>query len=293
MWCSLGGKLMTSFSAKDYFEQQYVLRKSLPSFMEHVAEWEALSTDENFTHMAHEVIKFGDHPRQTFELFKATSQEPAQKLAIFIHGGFWRAMDRKQSRFLAHPFVENGYDCVIAEYRLMPEFSLGELVDDTANMLLCLQELGAQYNLSDEMLLSGHSAGAHLAAFGLKQAVQRGLKYKRCSLLYFSGVFDIYPVSVTSIGDELEMPKEDVARWSVYSGGADNGIQPLFVVGDDETDDFKRQSIVGAQHMGNPEMSNITYVPKANHLTLMTKFAADKNLTKTILEQLGEIDKKI
>ena len=38
--------LSNAFSAKDYFEEQYVLRKSLPTFMEHVAEWEILSTDD-------------------------------------------------------------------------------------------------------------------------------------------------------------------------------------------------------------------------------------------------------
>lgn len=281
--------MTTGFSARDYFEEQYVLRKSLPSFMDHVAEWEALSEDDQFIGHSHSVERYGDHPRQTFELFKVEQGKRAKGLAVFIHGGFWRAMDRQQSRFVAKPFLDNGYDCVIAEYRLMPEFVLGDLVDDTAAMLHKLADLKEQYCLSDTLIVSGHSAGAHLAAFGLKQATRTGFKTGNCSLLLFSGVFDIYPVSITSLGDKLQMSDEDIARWSVYEGDADNGIEPLFLVGADETDDFKRQSIIGAQRMGRPDSSNIYFVPNANHLTLMTRFARDEALASEMLGKLNRL----
>lgn len=281
--------MTTGFSARDYFEEQYVLRKSLPTFMDHVAEWEALSTDDHFTGHPHAIERYGDHPRQTFEIFKVAGGKPAKGLAVFLHGGFWRAMDRQQSRFVAKPFLENGYDCVIAEYRLLPEFSLGDLVDDTAAMLHALADLKEHYRFSDRLIVSGHSAGAHLAAFGLKQATKTGLKTGPCSLLLFSGVFDIFPVSITSLGDELQMSAEDIARWSVYEGDADNGIDPLFLVGADETDDFRRQSIIGAQRLGRPDSANIYFVPDTNHLTLMTRFASDKALAAEMLGKLESL----
>ncbi|MEP3274815.1 MAG: alpha/beta hydrolase [Stappiaceae bacterium] len=280
---------MTYFSAKDYFEEQYVLRKTLPTFASHVAEWEALSQDRHFAEFHTQVVSYGSHSRQTFELFKVKQGEKAKGLAIFIHGGFWRAMDREQSRFVAKPFLASGYDCVIAEYRLMPAFALADLVEDTAMMLHKLKALQEHHALSSNILLSGHSAGAHLAIFGLNKAKNEGFSAANLSLLLLSGVFDIFPVSQTSIGDELDMPQEDIARWSVYEGDADNSIDPLFLVGADETDDFKRQSIIGAQQLGAGHQENIRFVDGANHLTLMTKLATDPVLFLQTLSRLETI----
>ncbi len=280
---------MSYFSARSYFEEHYVLRKTLPTFAEHIAEWEALSEDRHFADFHTEILTFGSHARQTFELFKVRKDEPAKGLAIFIHGGFWRAMDREQSRFVAKPFLENGYDCIISEYRLMPAFSLGDLVDDTAAMLHKVNELQDDRALSGDLILAGHSAGAHLAVFGLKQATQAGFSTRSMSLLLLSGVFDIFPVSRTSIGDELSMSEEDISRWSVYDGDADNGIEPLFLAGADETDDFKRQSIIGAQQLGSGTKDTICFVEGANHLTLMTKLATDPALFRETLTRLQEL----
>src|SRR5262245_25149600 len=105
--------MLRTVSAHDYYERQYVLRKTLPSFGTHVAEWEALSADEHFAGCSVQVERFGDDPRQSLELFKASADEPGKGLAVFIHGGFWRAMSREQSRFMATPFLARGYDCAV------------------------------------------------------------------------------------------------------------------------------------------------------------------------------------
>lgn len=280
---------MKQFSAHEYFEAQYVLRKSLPTFMDRVAEWEALSSEEHFNGIEHHVESYGDHSRQTFELFKTGRGENSRGLAIFIHGGFWRAMDREQSRFVAKPFLENGYNCIIAEYRLMPEFRLSDLVEDTARMLAAIEKLRAEHSLGERTILSGHSAGAHLAVFGLKRLREIGRKLDDCALLLFSGVFDIFPVSRTSIGDELKMSDAEIAKWSVYDGIEPLGTDPLFLVGNDETDDFKRQSILGSQVLSRHGTPNIAFVPDANHLTLMTKFAVEPEFASETLRELGKI----
>ena len=58
-------------SAHAYFEDQFVLRKTLPGFPGYVAEWEALSSDPGLDRYQSKVERFGDHPRQTLEIFKA------------------------------------------------------------------------------------------------------------------------------------------------------------------------------------------------------------------------------
>lgn len=279
--------MFTILSAHDYFEPQYVLRKSLPTFARDVAEWERLSRDEYFSAHGVSVERYGDHPRQTMEIFKAAPDKVGAGLAVFIHGGFWRAMEREQSRFMATPFLKAGMDCIVAEYRLMPTFRLQDLVDDTVSVLRRIAEIAGPMQLSERRIIAGHSAGAHLALYGTMAARSAGIPLGQISLLFFSGVFDIFPVHATGIGDEIRMPMEEVARWSVYSGDADLGGRPaLFLVGGAETDDFKRQSFIGAQMLGRGKENNIIVVDGANHLTLLLEFAQSDALFNAAMSKL-------
>jgi arylformamidase len=279
--------MFTILSAHDYFEPQYVLRKSLPTFAEHVAEWERLSTDDHFSGRGVSVEHYGDHPRQTMEIFKATPGETGEGLAIFIHGGFWRAMERQQSRFMATPFLNRGIDCVITEYRLMPGFRLADLVADTVSALRRIAELAGAMKFSENRILAGHSAGAHLALYGAMGAREAGVPLGETAFLFFSGVFDIFAIQETSLADELKMPPEEVARWSVYSGGDLAGRPAVFLAGADETDDFKRQTYIGAQMLGRGKDNAIMLVDGANHLTLLTKFATSNAVSGQVMGMLG------
>lgn len=274
-------------SAHDYFEEQFVLRKTLPDFAGDVAEWERLSTDDNFRGHECFVETYGPHPRQTVEIFKADAESEGRGLFIFAHGGFWRAMEREQSRFMATPFLKRGYDVAITEYRLMPQFRLADLVDDTVAALVHLAEISGPARLSANRIISGHSAGAHLALHGALRAAEHGAVSGDDMLLLFSGVFDIFPVQGTAIGDELKMPVKEVADWSLYPGmRIDHPV--FFIVGDDETDDFKRQSYIGAELLGRGSQNNIAFVNGCNHLTLLTKFATDDALFDALLPGLAQ-----
>lgn len=284
--------MFTLLSAHDYFEPHYVLRKALPSFAADVAEWERLSADAHFSGHGVSVERYGDHPRQTMEIFKARPGEMGRALAIFIHGGFWRAMNREQSRFNATPYLKRGIDCVITEYRLMPGFRLADLVADTAAALRRVAELAGPMRLSDRRILTGHSAGAHLALHGAAAARGSGVPQGQTSFIFFSGVFDIFAIQETSLMDELRMPADEVARWSIYPGaahpGADlAGASAVFLVGGAETDDFKRQSYIGAQMLGRGREKNVFVVDGANHLTLLLEFAGNDALFDAVMAALG------
>jgi arylformamidase len=279
--------MLRTISAHDYFEQQYALRKSLPSFGADVAEWEALSADHHFAGHVPQVERYGAHPRQTLELFKARPGEVGQGLAIFLHGGFWRAMQREQFRFMAAPFLRRGFDCAVAEYRLMPEFRLGDLVDDTLSGLSWLADNAARLKLAGPWLIAGHSAGAHLALYASMAARRNGLPFGNAPLLLLSGVYDIHSVAPTSLGDETRVTPEEVTAWSVTSGASLDGQKAVFVVGSAETDGFLRQTLFGAQQLCRKGEDDVLIVEGANHLTLLTQFARDDGLRDGILARLG------
>jgi arylformamidase len=279
--------MFTAMSARGYFEMQYALRKSLPSFAADVAAWEALSADACFAGHSFQVEHYGEHSRQTLELFKAAPGEQGRGLAVFIHGGFWRAMQREQSRFMATPFLKRGYDCAVIEYRLMPGFRLRDLVADTAAALRHLAEGADRLKLGGKALIAGHSAGAHLALYATQPVWGANSLFDGAPLLLLSGVFDIFAVWQTSIAAETAIAPEEVTEWSIFSGGVDlAGRKALFVVGGAETDDFKRQSLIGAQLLCSPGEDDVLIVEGANHLTLLTEFAWNDALCDALLARL-------
>jgi arylformamidase len=283
-----GLAMLRTVSAHDYFEQQYALRKSLTSFGADVAEWEALSADEHFAGHAPQIERFGDHPRQHLELFKARPGEQGRGLVVFLHGGFWRAMERRQFRFMATPFLKRGLDCAISEYRLMPGFRLADLVDDAVAGVSALAANAERLKLTAPTLIAGHSAGAHLALYATIAARQAGKAWGETPLLLLSGVFDIFDVAPTSLGGETAITPEEVARWSIISGASLGASQKaVFVVGGEETDGFQRQTLFGAQQLCQRGEDEVLIVDGANHLTLLTRFARDSELGGAILARLG------
>ncbi len=278
--------MFTKMSARSYFDRQYVLRKTLTSFADDVAEWERFSQDACFAGHEFFVEKYGEHPRQTMEVFKAAANETGRGLAIFIHGGFWRAMEREQSRFMASPFLKRGIDCIILEYRLMPEFRLRDLVADTVAALRHIAEISDRARLSTNRIIAGHSAGAHLALYATAQAREQGLALPNDALLLLSGVYDIYPVARTDVGDELKMSPAEIAQWSIYSGVSTNSQPTVFVVGKDETDDFIRQTFLAAQLLSGDGEENIFLVDNANHLTLLTRLCQNDDVFEAVTTDL-------
>lgn len=274
-------------SAKRYFTQAYMLRETIPDFHLEVERWvslgQSLHDSLNANGQSTETLTYGEHARQDLQLYRAKSGETGKGLAVFIHGGFWRMMDREQSHFMAQPYLERGWDCAVLEYRLMPEFRLSQLVDDTVS---ALQKLQHHDNWS-KRIISGHSAGAHLAWHGGLSARSSGACSEDDALLLISPVFDIFAVLGTPIITELDMPMDETAQWSCYHGFAQADQPVQFAVGGSETEDFKRQAYIGAQMMGRGAEDNIALIQDRNHLSVVTEIATNAQVFEALHRPLG------
>jgi len=274
-------------SAQRYFTQAYMLRETIPDFHLEVERWEALGQSLHDSleskGWSTKTLSYGDHSRQDLQLFRAEAGKTGKGLAVFIHGGFWRMMDRAQSHFMAQPYLERGWDCAVLEYRLMPEYRLSELIEDTVSALQKLH----QHDKWPKRILSGHSAGAHLAWHGGLAARASGASSADDALMLISPVFDIFAVLGTPIIGELNMPIAETAQWSCYHGfeQADQPVQ--FVVGGSETEDFKRQAYIGAQMMGRGDQQNIALIDARNHLSVVSEIATNPQVFEQLHKPLG------
>jgi len=145
-------------------------------------------------------IGYGERPRNRFDLFLPPGK-PAG-LVVFVHGGFWRALDKSFWSHLARGAVESAYAVAMPSYTLCPEVRITEIT----------REIGAAIELMASMiegpiLLTGHSAGGHLvtrmisATSPLPEAVRTRIRHT----VSISGVHDLRPLLNTAMNADLRI----------------------------------------------------------------------------------------
>ena len=84
---------------------------------------------------------------------------------VFIHGGYWRALDKADFSFVARPFVAQGIAVAVANYDLCPDVSIATIVDECRRAVAWIAREGAAHGAARRpLVVGGHSAGGHLAA---------------------------------------------------------------------------------------------------------------------------------
>jgi arylformamidase len=145
-------------------------------------------------------IGYGEPPRSRFDLFLPKAN-PAG-LVVFVHGGFWRALDKSFWSNLARGAVESGYAVAMPSYTLCPEARISDIT----------REIGAAIEKAASMIegplyLTGHSAGGHLvtrmisATSPLPDSVRARIRHT----VSISGVHDLRPLLKTAMNADLRI----------------------------------------------------------------------------------------
>ncbi|ADD39833.1 alpha/beta hydrolase family protein [Stackebrandtia nassauensis] len=109
-------------------------------------------------------IAYGDEPDQVVELFQPKGEPKATVVAI--HGGFWReAFDRTHLRPFCHGLTAAGFAVVSLEYRRSGGAGgWPQTFEDIEAALELLDDELTEHDVDpDNVILTGHSAGGHLA----------------------------------------------------------------------------------------------------------------------------------
>ncbi|HEM6661986.1 TPA: alpha/beta hydrolase, partial [Acinetobacter baumannii] len=146
-------------------------------------------------------IKYGSKNRSTLDFFPL---EHANKTVIFIHGGYWQWCDKSDFAFIAPYILAKGAQYVLLEYDLAPQSHISQIVAQTQQALDFIAE---QNWKTDEVVLVGHSAGAHLGALCLNHPL-----LSKATLL--SGIYDLLPIQETHLNHALNLSQEDILKYS-------------------------------------------------------------------------------
>src|SRR5690349_14071705 len=113
-----------------------------------------------------EVVAYGPDPAQFLELTLPEGEGPAP-VAVVLHGGFWRAAYGVElARPLAAELAAAGWAAVAVEYRRVGNGGgWPQTCADVAAALDALPDLAPGRLDLGELVVIGHSAGGHLAAW--------------------------------------------------------------------------------------------------------------------------------
>ena len=179
----------------------------------------------------------------TADLFPAPAA--GAPIQVFIHGGYWRAMDKDVHSFPAEGFVKAGGAAVSLNYALAPAVTLDTIVEQCRTAIEWVADNAGRLNGDpDRIFVSGHSAGGHLTAMML--CTDWAARGRPADLVKggtpISGIFDLAPIMETSINDDVRLDADSAARNSPIHHLPQAGAPLIAAVGAAETPAFVAQN---------------------------------------------------
>lgn len=230
-------------------------------------------------------VPYGARPRNRLDIFLGQGGTGDGALVVFIHGGYWRSFDKSVFSHVAGPANAAGFDVVVPGYTLCPEVTLADIIDEIRQCCLFLYE-----RYGRRLVLTGHSAGGHLAAamaatdwelFGVPpDLIKAGLS--------ISGIFDLRPLMATSYNDDLQLDAADAMAASPLFWPMPNRMAFDSWVGGEESFEFQRQArSIAAAWTGLGLDSRYEAVPGENHFSIGDAFSRPQHpITLRLLEIL-------
>ncbi len=222
--------------------------------------------------------------RTKVDLFWPENANANTPIAIFVHGGYWRALDRKSFSFAALGATANGVALAVPSYDLCPNVPLSTIIDQMRTLCLWLYRRHAR-----RFAVSGHSAGGHLTAAmmatdwqALNPSIPSDLVRHGVSI---SGLFDLEPLIETTINEPLDLDAAEARRLSPIHEKPSVGSHLDLVVGGDESSSFIQQSRDMAKDWDMKGATTTFSAPDGeNHFTVINPLTDPKSgLTEALV----------
>jgi arylformamidase len=281
---SLAWPEQPALHSAEYFDNQYNNRLRVPNFLtDHFEHWAARSKTAR-KQLAPELnISYGDKEQnETLDVFGAGGMD--KPVVVFIHGGYWRALDKSDFSFVADPFVEAGACVVVTNYALCPKVSLSQIVMQQVAALIWVYRNIAEYGGDVHRIrVIGHSAGGHLAAMLLAcQWEMLGAdlpKHLVSRAMSLSGLFDLHPIqSAPTLQTDLRIDELDVLRCSpallpintsLQSDVKKSLVRLTSFCGADESPEFLRQNALIEKRWGSAVVIKREALLGLNHFSIL------------------------
>jgi arylformamidase len=264
------------------YEVEYNNRARVPEHPALIAGWAKDAAAYRERH-APRSIPYGPGARNRIDFFQGDHAGP---IVVFIHGGYWQALDGTFFSHLAGGLNAHGISVAIPTYDLCPGVTVDHIIQQ---MRMASCEL-ARFGRS--LVVSGHSAGGHLAACMLATdwpLFDASLPEDLVIAAYaISGLFDLGPLVETSINNALHLDHTSARATSPLFWNAPARGSLDAVVGENESAEYFRQSRTIVERWGAAGVATrFGTVPNANHFTAIAPLADPGSPMVLRLKQLA------
>ena len=257
-------------------EHHYNPRLAVPEFAQHFAQWGERSAKARAEMDGYVDVSYGPHPMEKLDIFRAEGQ--SKGLLMFIHGGYWRALDKKDHSFIAREFVRRGITVAAINYALCPSVKVEDIVLQTLQATAWLYRNGSNFGAPQGRLyVAGHSAGGHLTAMTLaaqwpKFAADLPRKVVH-GALSLSGVFDVSAIlRVPTVNVDVRLDEQQASYVSPANMAPATDAPLYLAVGGAEQAGFQAQHKLLSRKWKKVVAGEIP-CPGDNHFTILNRFA--------------------
>lgn len=225
-------------------------------------------------------IVYGAYPRNRLDLFLPAAK--AKGLVVFIHGGYWMESDKSTWSHLAAGAVGHGYAVAMPSYTLCPDIRIAGIVREIG---VAIGKAAAM--VDGPLMLTGHSAGGHLASrmatttTPLAADVARRIRH----VVSISGVHDLRPIMRTGMNETLAIDEAEALTESPALLRPMDKARVTCWVGGGERAEFLRQSALLANiWTGLGATTNSVVEPDRHHFDVIDGLTdPDHPLTRTLI----------
>jgi len=266
-----------------WFDDQYNNRARIPEHPAILQHWyEASARARERLHGVFDVA-YGVDPSERLDIFAAATQ--GAPVLVYIHGGYWRALDKRDQSFVAPPFVDAGAMVMMANYALCPAVSIEHIVLQLVRALAWVYRHAAEYGGDpSRIVVAGHSAGGHLAAMLLTcdwRVVAPELPADLVgAALSISGLYDLQPLRhAPFLAPDLRLSAASARRLNPALMPAPRG-RLVALVGGNESEEFLRQNQLIARGWGPKVVLACEAIPGCNHMNVLNELAKAESLVQ-------------
>jgi arylformamidase len=284
-----------------WLDRMYNNRALVPDHPAYFARWAEDSQAVRKRLPCQVDVPYGNHAGDMLDVFPAGNfgtqgARPGKgaPVLVFIHGGYWRALDKSDHSFIVPAFTEAGACVVVPNYALCPAVTIPDITLQMVKALAWTWRHIARYGGDPSRItVAGHSAGGHLAAMLLLcdwKAYANDLPADLVkNALSISGLYDLEPMRhAPFVKDALKLTPEQVAKASPALLPAPRRGTLYSVAGADESAEFLRQNLLIQQAWGEGVVPVCESHLRRNHFSALDALAdTGHRLHSLALDLLG------
>jgi arylformamidase len=260
----------------DFCDREYNARAMIPDHEAIFGRWMEQGAATRRMRACLIDVPYGDSAAERLDIFPSRGDDAP--LLVFIHGGYWRSLDKSDFSWIARAYNDHGVTVALPNYGLAPAVPIEDIVRQVLRALAFLYRNAERYGFDrNRIYVSGHSAGGHLTAMTMaalwpvfgrdlpRDLVKGGLP--------ISGLFDLEPLLYAPfVNKDIHLTPARVPPLSPAYMPPATSAPFITSVGGDESGEFHRQSRLLASRWKKNFVRDVP-MPGFNHLTVCDELA--------------------